>query len=493
MEPLATGLALAVLGALLIVAVLAGPLSQRTGVPALAIFLALGMLAGSEGLGRIPFDDYGLAFRLGVVALVLILFDGGLNTPHAAFRRALGPAVALATVAVVLTAVIVAGVGVLLGLPLPIAVLVGAVVSSTDAAAVFSVLRGSGVRLDEKTGTVLEVESGLNDPMAVLLTMAATEAIVVGRIDGGATATLLATQTAGGLAGGVILGWGGRWLLQRVRLPAAGLYPVLTVGLAFTAFGLPTMTNGSGFLAVYLAAVILAAGALPYRAGVRRVHDALAWLAQILMFLMLGLLVFPSRLLPSLSVGLGLALALALVARPLAVGLVLWPFSFAPRERLFIAWVGLRGAVPIILATYPALRGLPEGDAVFHLVFFVVVANAVLPGSTVAWIGRRLGVAHSTPPVPPASVELISLADYQGQFVWYSIRRASAVAGAMVRDLPLPSGCVLTLILRGDDVIAARGATTLEPGDHVCVFVTPADRPLLDLLFGRPDDAETGA
>jgi len=488
MEPLSTALLLTILGMLLIVAVIASPLSQRLGVPVLVIFLVLGMAAGSEGVIGIPFDNYALAFRLGAVALVLILFDGGLNTPLPVFRQALLPAALLATVAVLLTAAIMMWVGMMLGLPLPIALIVGSVVSSTDAAAVFAVLRNSGVRLKEHTGAILEVESGLNDPMAVLLTVLATELVLGTRVLGWETLAFVGAQFALGALGGVLLGWGGQALLRRVRLPAAGLYPVLTMGIAFAAFGLPTAPGGSGFLAVYLAAVLLGSGHVPYRAGVRRVHDALAWLAQILMFLILGLLVFPSRLVPMLPVGFGLALALAFVARPVAVLLTLSPFRFSRPDRFFVAWVGLRGAMPIILATYPVLRGVPDGDGIFHLVFFVVVVNSLLPGATVAWLAHRVGVAQPLVAGPPASVELISLRDYPNEFVWYPVRRASAVAGACVRDLPLPAACVVTMVLRGDEVLAARGMTQLAEGDHVCVFAAPADRPLLDLLFGPAED-----
>jgi cell volume regulation protein A len=324
--------------------------------------------------------------------------------------------------------------------------------------------------------------------MAMLLTVVTTEFVLGAHDLGWQTGAFVVTQFALGLLGGALLGWGGRALLQRVQLPAAGLYPVLTIGLAFASFGLPTAMEGSGFLAVYLAAMLLASGALPYRAGVRRVHDALAWLAQVLMFLMLGLLVFPSKLLPMLPGGFILALSLAFVARPVAVLLTLWPFRFSWRERLFIAWVGLRGAVPIILATYPVLRGVPDGDGIFHLVFFVVAVNSVLPGATVAWLAGRVGVAQPLVSGPPVAVELISLRDYPNEFVWYTVHRVSAVSGALLRDLPLPPGCVLTMVLRGDDVLAPRGTTRFEVGDHVCVFVARSDRPLLDLLFGRPED-----
>lgn len=488
MEPFATALMLAALGALLVVSVAISPVSQRLGVPALLLFLLIGIAAGSEGIGRIPFAEYPLAFRLGVIALVLILFDAGLNTAIPTVRRVAVPAALLATAGVLITALIVAGIAMLLGVPPVVALLIGSVVSSTDAAAVFSVLRGSGVRLKEETGALLEVESGLNDPMAMLLTVATTEVVLGRPALGWEMIGFVAAQFTFGVLGGVIVGWGGSWLLHRVHPPVAGLYPVLTTGLALAAFGLPSLVNGSGFLSVYIAALLLAGSALPYRAGVRRVHDALAWLAQVLMFLILGLLVFPSQLLPMLPVGFALALGLALLARPLAVLPLLAPFGFSRGERVFSAWVGLRGAVPIILATYPVLRGVPQGDAIFHLVFFVVAVNSLLPGASVAWLARRIGIAERVDSVPHASVELISLRDYPNEFTWYHVRRASAVAGAALRDLPLPSGCVVTMILRGDAILAPRGSTLLEPGDHVCVFIARADRPLADLLFGRAAD-----
>jgi potassium/hydrogen antiporter len=488
MEPLATAYLLAAIGGLLILAGLFSPVSTRLGIPALLLFLFIGIAAGSEGIGRIPFDDYPLAFRLGTVALVLILFDGGLNTPVGVVRRMAVRAGLLATVSVLLTAAALAGVGILLGLPPPIAILVGAVVSSTDAAAVFSVLRSSGVRLKERVGATLEVESGLNDPMAVFLTIATTEILLGQMTLGPGLGLFFVQQMAFGVLGGFVFGFGGRALLRLLDLPAAGLYPVLTLALAFAAFGVTTLVNGSGFLAVYLTAILLAAGKLPYRAGVRRVHDALAWLSQMLMFLVLGLLVFPTQLLPNAPLGIGLALALALLARPLAVLPILLPFRSSWRERLFVSWVGLRGAVPIMLAAYPVLRGLDGGAVIFHLVFFIVLVNSLVPGATVSWLAGRLGLTRAFVAAPPAGIEVVSAVEYPGEFIWYQVSSASAVAGSRVHEIPIPETCVLTLLIRGSDVIAPRGATRLEVGDHVCVFVKPEERGLVDLLFGLEEN-----
>jgi cell volume regulation protein A len=489
-EPFSSAVALAAAGGLVIAATLLSPLSHRLGVPVLLVVLGLGMLAGSEGIGGIPFDDHSLAFRVGTVGLVLILFDGGLDIPSGVFRRVLARGAALASLGVVLTAGAIAAIGIALGLSPALAVLVGAVVSSTDAAAVFSMLRASRVRLKETTGATLEVESGLNDPIAFLLTVVATE-VVLGERTMGPDLVLLGLRELGmGALLGVAIGFAGRTLLHAVELPVAGLYPVLTTATALVAYGIPTLLGGSGLLAVYVAGVVLSDGPLPYRAGIRRVHDALAWLAQIAMFLLLGLLVFPSVLLPTATAGLVLATALTLVARPLAVLVSLAPFRASRRERAFIAWVGLRGAVPIVLATYPVLRGVPEGQAIFHVVFFVVLVNSVVTGATVGWLARRLGLAAPTVPMPPAAVELVSMREFPGEFAWYTVERASAVCGAALQDLPLPDGCVLTILLHGDSVIAPRGDTVFREHDHVCVFVRHDERGFVDLLFGRGEDAE---
>lgn len=488
MEPLATGFWLAAAGALLLLAGLLSAVSRRLGVPGLLVFLVLGMAAGSDGIGGIPFDDYALAFRLGTVALVLILFDGGLNTAPAALRAAGRRALVLATLGVVLTAGGVAVAAHLLGFSWAVALLIGSVVSSTDAAAVFSVLRGSGMRLEARTAATLEVESGLNDPVAVLLTIAATDAVLgrhttVWQVGLGCLVSL-----AVGAVAGLVCGRGGLALLRRARLPATGMYPVLTVAIGFAAFGVATLLRGSGFLAVYVAANVIGAGSLPYRASIRVVHDGLAWLAQLSMFLMLGLLVFPSRMGSLADEGLILASVLAFVARPLTVLLLLAPFVASLAERVFVAWVGLRGAVPVVLATYPVLAGVPEGETIFHLVFFITLASSLVPGATVAWLARRLELGRVGEPLPPASIELISRRDYPGDFVWYAVSHASAVAGAAVRDLPLPETCLLVLILRRDALVPARGDTVLREEDQVCVFVPAAERALLDLLFGASLD-----
>jgi cell volume regulation protein A len=487
-EPTATALLLTTFAVLLGLSIVMSHASERVGIPIVLVFLLIGMVAGSEGLGHIPFDDYAFSFRLGTIALVFILFDGGLNTSLAAVRQFGGPVVVLATLGVLGTALVVAVGGRVLGLDWSAALLLGAVVSSTDAAAVFAVLRGSGIQLKRRVGVTLEAESGINDPVAVLLTTALTQNLVQhGSLIGWHVALDVGLQMSVGGALGIATGFGGRWLLSRVRLPGGGLYAVLSLALACFAFGATTVLHGSGFLAVYVAAVVLGDGPLPYRAGLLRVHDAMGWLSQITMFLVLGLLVVPSRLLAVAPLGLALALVLAFIARPVVVSLCLAPFRYPRRDMAFIGWVGLRGAVPIVLALFPVLGGAPGAQRIFNLVFFIVVVTAVVPGGTVAWAARRLRLESSEPPGPPAILEIESREPLTGELLSFYIDEALDITGVPLAELPFPESASVTLIVRGRELIAPKGATVLEPGDHIYVLTTADDRALVQLLFGRPE------
>ena len=493
-EPGATALLLATLGLLLLLSIAFGRATARVPVPLAFVFVLVGILAGSEGIGGIGFADYGAAFRLGTMALALILFDGGLNTPMSAVRKGAAPAGVLATVGVVATAALVAVVAHALGFPWTYALLLGAVVSSTDAAAVFGVLRGSGIRLKHRVGRTLELESGLNDPMAVILTMLLTERLTTGgdAPGGWELAPWLALKVFGELAIGGGLGWligtGGRHALARLGLLPGGLLPVLSLAVAFLAYGVPTLLHGSGFLGVYVAGIALANGDLPYRAGLLRVHDALAWLAQVAMFIVLGLLVFPSRLFEVALPGAGLALFLAIVARPAVTALLLLPFRFPWREVAYVSWVGLRGAVPVVLATMPVLAGVPGAERLFDVVFFIVVVNAFVPGATVPWATKALRVESDEPPTPRAVLAIESAMPLDGDILSFHVDARLAVSGVPLSDLPFPDGAAVMLILRGRQLVAARGTTTLEPGDHVYVFAKREDRGEILLMFGRPEE-----
>jgi cell volume regulation protein A len=487
-EPLPTAIALAAAGLLLAASVVVSRASGRLGLPLALLFLVVGMLAGSEAIGRIRFEDYTLTFRVGTVALVLILFDGGLNTELSTLRRVIAPAGLLATAGVAGTAGITALGARALGFGWPGSLLLGAIVSSTDAAAVFSILRGAGVQVRARLAHLLEVESGLNDPMAVILTLAMTRALAGGERPGLTIAWEAAVQLAVGLVAGIAIGLGGRWLLARIRLAAGGLYPVLTLALALFAFGAPTVLLGSGFVAVYIAALVLGNGPLPYATGLRRVHDAMAWFSQVAMFLLLGLLALPSHLANVAGPGLALGLFLALVARPAVVLALLAPFRIPLREIAFVAWVGLRGAVPIMLATFPVLAGLPGAHRILDVVFFVVVVSALVQGTSIRWLARRLGLEVEAAPPPRAVLEIVTTQRLAGEVVSFYVEPASAVARSRIADLDIPEGSAVMLVVRGRDLIAARGHTILEPGDHVYVFTSPADKPFVQLLFGRQEE-----
>jgi cell volume regulation protein A len=489
-EPLPTAIILAIVGSLLLVGALFSRATERAGVPVLLAFLALGMLAGSEGAGRIAFEDYHLAYRLGTIALVFILFDGGFNTAASHLRRVAGPAAMLGTFGVIGTAGLCAlGARLLLRLDWQEAMLLGAIISSTDAAAIFAVLRGSGIHLKEHIGATLEVESGANDPMAVILTTVVTEHMVAAQ----PTSIWLAVPTmvmeiAIGAAFGLAIGYGGRSILARSRLASSGLYAVVLVGVACLAYAAPTLTHGSGFLSVYICAIVLGNGKLPHKRGLVRVHDALAWLGQVMMFVMMGLLVFPSRLIQVAGPGLLLAAFLTIVARPVVVWLCLLPFRFyKAREVAYIGWVGLRGAVPIILAAFPVLAGARGAERIFDLTFFVVVMSALLPGATVGPLARRLHLVTDEPPRPQAVLEIDSRQPLNGDLLSFYVDEALPVAGERLANVPFPPGAAVTLIVRGSELLAARGDTELLPGDHLYVFARDEDRATIQLLLGRPE------
>jgi cell volume regulation protein A len=487
LEPTLTAFLLVVLGVLLAASAAVSRVS-RFGVPVVLLFLALGMLAGSEGIGRIPFEDYALTFRVGVVALVLILFDAGLNTRPTTLRAVAAPATMLATVGVAATALGLAACARALGFAWPEALLLGAIVSSTDAAAVFAQLRGQRLRLTRRITATIEAESGLNDPMAVILTLEITRAILGGSHSVVASIGAVAWQLAAGAAAGLAIGSLGRALLAGARPIAGGLYPAFTVAIAFLAFGVTTLLAASGFLAVYVAGVTIGRGPLPQASTLLRVHDALAWLSQIVMFLALGLLSFPSRLAAVAPIGIALALALALVVRPLVAMLCLIPFRFRLAERIGIGWLGLRGAVPIILGVYPVLAHVPGAERLFDVVFFIVVVSVVLQGGSARWVAARLGFARPAEPVPRAVLEVNSTRPLHGELLAFHIRPEAAVTGMPADEIPLPSGAGAVLVVRGDDMHVPRDAGPLAPGDHVYVFCRPQDRAELQLLFGQVED-----
>ena len=477
-----------VAGVLILLGIASSKFSTRVGVPVLVLFLGLGMLAGSQGLGGIEFENYELAQGIGTVALVAILFDGGLSTPVSAFRLSWKPALSLATVGVLLTSMITgAAASKIMGMRPLEGMLLGSIVGSTDAAAVFSVLRNGGVRLSRRLGATLEIESGSNDPMALFLTLALTQ-ILVGEVAFGPELLgMFARQVIGGLAVGLIVGFAAVAIINRIRLDAAGLYPVLASACGMLAYGGSTAAGGSGFLAVYLAGIVIGNRKTVFKRGIFLFHDAGAWLAQIVMFVVLGLLCFPSRLVEIAGQGLLLAAILVFVARPVAVLISLLPFRFNVREMIFISWGGLKGAVPITLATFPFLFGLPEGEAgpIFNVVFFVVLVSALVQGWTLPTAARRLGLQRPDRPPPPVTLELSSLRAVDGDIVDYYVAPGARAEGRPVRELALPGGAVIAIVVRGERIIPPQGSTRIEAEDHVVVVLGPGTRPLVDRVFSE--------
>jgi len=488
-EPVGTAVLLLSAGILLALGIASSRPSARLGVPLALVFLLVGILAGSEGLGGIAFEDYHLTYRLGTVALVVILFDGGLQTPLRSVKPVAAAALVLATIGVVGTAAITAAAAHFLGFSWTLALLIGAIVSSTDAAAVFSVLSASGTQLRERIGLTLEVESGINDPTAVILTTALTaNAITAGSVSPLGLVREIVIELVIGAVLGYAIGRGGRYIIGKLRLPASGLYPAFTIGLACLAYGLPTLVHGSGFLGVYIAGLAVGSGPLAHGTNLRRVHDAMGWLAQIGMFLMLGLLVFPSRLLDVAPLGLGIGLTIALVARPLVVALCLLPFRYSWRESLYVGFVGLRGIVPIVLATIPVMARVDHARNLFDVVFFVTVVGAIIPGATVPYFTRLLGLEAKRPPPPKTTIEIDAQSTSGVELHSYYVQPSFAVAGASLRDIPFPENASVTVVERDGELIAPGADLELAPGDHVFVLANRLDRPFIELLFGVAED-----
>lgn len=448
--------------ALLLLSVLASKASSRLGIPVLVLFLVVGMLAGSDGPGGIAFNDPALARDLGTVALIFILFSGGLDTDWRTIRPVLAPGLTLATVGVVVSTLAVGGFAwKVLGLPPLVGLLLGAIVSSTDASALFAVLRGRGLRLQHRLAPLLEMESGSNDPMAVFLTIAITGILTGSKASPLSLIPAFLIEMGVGALFGILGGRTAVWIINRVQLDYDGLYPVLTIGFVLLVYFGAHAVHGNGFLAVYAAGVVLGSLGFLHKESLKQFHDGLAWLVQVVMFLTLGLLVFPSRLPSIFGAGLATAAFVVFVARPLAVLLALLPFrKIAFREKLFVGWVGLRGAVPIVLATIPLTAGVPQADRLFDVVFFVVLTSVLIQGTTIGRVAAWLQVIApsrrgSGPRTAPANVLELDLTE------------SSPASGRRVVDLNLPNSALLVLVTRDGRAFVPQGSTTLRPGDHI--------------------------
>ncbi|MBV9045223.1 MAG: potassium/proton antiporter [Alphaproteobacteria bacterium] len=489
-----TANAVLLLGSALIIAgILSSLIATRFGAPMLLVFLGVGMLAGEDGPGGLKFSDYHLANLIGSLALSVILFDGGLRTRLAAFRGLFAPALVLATVGVLVTAAL-TGVAAhyLLNLDVAQSFLLGAVVASTDAAAVFFLLRTGGVQLRRRSGAILELESGTNDPVAVFLTMATIAFMAapggMGALD---VASLLIQEAVlgaiAGLGGGFLL----VWVLNQANLPS-GLHPLLAISGAVLIFASTGVAHGSGFFAAYIAGLVVGNRPVRAYAGILSLNDAVTWLAQIVMFLVLGLLATPHRLLGIALPALGISLFLIFVARPIAAWASLQLFGFDWREKTFVSWVGLRGAVSIFLAAIPTLAGLPKASLYFDTAFFVVLVSLILQGWTTKWVAGRLGqiVPRRVMPVQRVEIDLPGQTDVE--MVGYPVLPDSRALNVAA----MPYWSRLALVVRNREILEPAAAGKLKSGDYA-YFLAPALRVArLDNLFAplaeatAPDDCD---
>ena len=477
------GVILLLVGAILLASLVVALGAARTGLPVLVAFLGLGMLLGSDGPGGIEFDDAELAREVGIVGLALILYEGGLQTSWRRLRQVAVPAALLSTVGVVVSAVL-TGVAahVLFDISWLESILLGAVVSSTDAAAVFATLRATHIR--RRVARTLEAESGGNDPMAIALTLGLIAWIEKPDSYGFENLVLLVVQQLGlGLLVGIVLGVGVSWLFARLPHSIGVFAPVASVAAAALSFGAADTMGGSGFLAVYL--VGLAVGSTPsrYRRELVAFHEGLAFLAQVALFIVLGLLVFPGQLSNVALGGLALAVLLMLVFRPIAVWASTAFSDFTSRERLLLGWAGLRGAVPIVLATFVLSSDVPHSNTIFNAVFFVVVISTIVQGTSLEWFAGRLGLLSPAPVAHEAPLEVSPLSKLE--LIDFAVAPDHAIAGAAVRELGLPRSAIVAVVVRGEDSIPPRGSTLVRPGDRLFVLAPRAMRKDVDDVFAR--------
>ena len=480
-------LILFITGVLLLISIISSKASNLLGIPVLILFILVGILAGSEGPGGIYFDNPWLAQFLGVVALVLILFSGGLDTKFEDIRPVLWSGLSLATLGVFITALTVGLFAQqLFGFSLIEATMLGAIIGSTDAAAVFALLRSGGVNLRHRVEKLLELESGSNDPMAILLTIGLIQLLLNPEIAITQLIIMFTQQMVIGALAGYGMGIVMAWVINRSRLSYDGLYPVLSLSMVLLIYGLTTILGGSGFLAVYIGGLGLARRDFIHKNSLTRFHDGVGWLMQIFMFLVLGLLVFPSQLVEDPAPKIMIALFLIFVARPISITISLLFSKFNLRERLLISWAGLRGATPIVLGTFPLLAAIPRADEIFNIIFFVVLISVVLQGPLIVPIARWLGLQNTVPARPRFPLQFEPRVPVDNEMVELTIPAHSSMVGQQIVDLHLPQEILIILIGRGENFIVPKGSTVIQAEDTLLVL---ADKPLLKDLRAQINTA----
>lgn len=479
-------LLLLIISLLILISIGIAKIFDNLGVPSILLFIIVGMLAGSEGPGGINFNDAWLAQTIGIFALIYILFSGGLDTQWKTVKETAAPAISLATVGVFITALLLGlFVSYLLDISFLYGLLFGAIVSSTDAAAVFSILRSKNTNLKGSLRPLIELESGSNDPMAVFLTIGTIELIISPQTGAVDLVLFFVYQMGLGAVVGLLFGRLLVYLLNNLNFFYEGIYPVFAFAFAALIYSSAAVIDGSGFLAVYIAGIIVGNHDFIQKKGLLRFFDGLAWLCQITMFVTLGLLVFPSQIYSVLGTGLLVSAFLLFVARPVSVFGTLAFFKYNWREKLFVSWVGLRGAVPIILATYPLIYNLNESDILFNIVFFIVLTSAILQGWSIPPVARFLKVDAPLDMKKKIPIEFYPSKGEQTELVDFIIPYNSAIAGIPLVELGMPGDSIIVLITRNEESIVPGGSTTMEEGDAVLVLVNKESLPKVNEIFSK--------
>ncbi|MGI6307014.1 MAG: potassium/proton antiporter [Dethiobacteria bacterium] len=484
---------LLILAALLLLATFSTKIAARLGIPGLVLFLALGMIFGSDGLNIVHFDDPLLAQQISAAFMIIILFEGGFNTKKHLLHIAFKPAFSLATAGVIVTAVALALFShLIIGLDLYASFLIGAIISSTDAAAIFAILRDKNVQ--PKTAATLEIESASNDPMAIILTIT-----VINFIQGILTNPLsivasLAWQIVIGILIGYLIGKLGPYLINKIRLDTGGFYFLLVLSLCFFSYGLAEELQANGFLAVFFTGFYLGNAEFVYKQGVSRSMEDTSTVCHVMLFLMLGLLVFPSELLVFWKQGVLIALILTFLARPIAVFLCTLFWKYTVKEKILLCWGGIKGVIPIVLATYPVAAGLEGGRYYFNIVFFVVLISALVQGSTIEVAAKKLGLLTGNKRLSSHSLELISLEHSGCELLEYDVGAGSSLLNRQLKEIPLPENALVTAIVRQNDLFAPRGETIIEDKDLLYILVRDEDKEeLLGVLEPPAEEPAAGA